>query len=335
MHLDRSRVATSQYRMGHCLILLLFVSIIFSFSFVSVYAEEEIPTPESSKGVTTVVEADKENCLECHTSKKETKVSKLIREKPSPFINRKAYLETAHFEQACTDCHIGYTNAVERRVRTQFGKLEYKVSHTEEEFKNYAKEANEACGREDCHPGPQRDFLRGSHSQQIAKTEEELPTCTTCHNFHYIPDFLKKTKEGKVKISAKTKIDFSEQICGSCHREALETYEGNYHYKALKLGNAEAPMCDDCHGGHKAKPLKAGTADAVVACKKCHDDANKNFTLYIVHLDPISREAPPEVLYVNLFYLGLTILIVCMGVLHTTVLSFRRRAERRAKESRR
>lgn len=314
--------------------LAILFALILTLTAVPSYAftEEPEPSPESSKGVTIKVPADRDNCLECHTQKKQVKISVLLREKPSNFISPKAYLETSHAKVACTDCHKGYTKAERRRVPARFGKIEYKTIHSEQEYRNYAQVANAACGDPKCHPGPQKDYLRGSHSQKLVKSTAELPTCTTCHNFHYIPSFLKKDKSGKKKVPAKTKIEFSVSVCGSCHRKELDEYSGNYHFKALRLGNQEAPMCDDCHGGHQASPLKAGTGDAVVACKKCHEHANTSFTKYVVHLDPVSREAPPEVLYVNLFYVVLTSLVVSMVVMHTTVLWVRRRGERRAKE---
>lgn len=296
-------------------------------------AEQE-PSPEVSKGKPNIVKADKDDCLKCHVLNKQIAVSELTKERASNFISPDAYLKTAHGKTACTDCHVGYKPAEKRRVKAKFSRsTELKYTHTESEYRNYTQNANQACGATKCHPRQQKDYLRGSHSTKLAKaTEEDLPLCTTCHGFHYIPNFLKKTKTGQKKISAQTKIEFAELVCGSCHRKEYDLYTGNYHYKALRLGNPDAPMCGDCHEGHKAKPLKAGTADAVVACKKCHKEANKNFTLYVVHLDPVSKTAPPEVLYVNLFYLVLTVLIISMASLHTVILHYRRKAEKRAKE---
>jgi hypothetical protein len=314
-------------------ILILSLCVGFALTSSSYAADEPEPSPESSKGKPNIVKADKDDCLKCHVMSKKIKVSELLKEQPSNFISPEAYIETAHGKTACTDCHTGYKPAEKRRIKSKFSRsTELKYSHTESEYRNYTQTANQACGAPKCHPKPQKDYLRGSHSTRLAKGTEDLPLCTTCHGFHYMTSFLKKTKGGQKKISAATKIEFSQMVCGSCHRKEYDLYTGNYHYKALRLGNANAPMCDDCHGGHKAKPLKAGTADAVVACKKCHKDANKNFSLYVVHLDPVSKTAPPEVLYVNLFYLVLTALIISMATLHTIILHYRRKAEKRAKE---
>ncbi len=281
---------------------------------------------------TFVVTADKENCLECHTAKTKIQIDVASKEKPSTFLSPQLILETAHANLACTDCHKGHTRAMERRSISRFGKSEVKVLHSEQEYRNYTQVATEACGDPNCHKKEQEEFLAGAHSQRIAKTDKDLPTCTTCHNFHYIPRLFNDKNGKPLKISAEMKINVAVALCGSCHIEALTTYTGNYHYKALRLGNREAPMCYDCHDGHKSTPLQSGTPEAVQNCKKCHDKASKDFTKYIVHLDPVALTAPPEVLYTNFFYTVLIVLIMSMVTLHTLIQGSRKRKERRAEE---
>ncbi len=281
---------------------------------------------------TIKVPADKDNCLECHTAKKKLQFTDISREKPSTYLSPELILKTAHAKLACTDCHKGYTRAIMRRSISRFGKVEVKELHSEQEYRNYTQVATEACGDPKCHKKEQEEFLSGSHSTKITKTEKDLPTCTTCHNFHYIPHLFTDEKGKTIKISAELKIQVAVQLCGSCHVSSLDTYTGNYHYKALRLGNANAPMCYDCHDGHKSVPLKAGTKEAVRNCKKCHKNANKEFTQYVVHLDPVALTAPPEVLYTNLFYTSLVALVLVVVGLHTTIQWTRKRREHRLKE---
>lgn len=275
---------------------------------------------------------DKENCLECHTAKKKVQFSEVSGEKPSTYLSPELILNTAHAKLACTNCHKGYTRAQKRRSISQFGKVEIKVLHSEEEYRNYTQVATEACGDQKCHKKEQQEFLSGSHSTRITKTDKDLPTCTTCHNFHYIPRLFNDKKGKPLKISADLKIEIAVQLCGGCHVDALNTYTGNYHYKALRLGNPDAPMCYDCHDGHKSTPLKSGTAEAVKNCKKCHPNANKEFTQYVVHLDPVALSAPPEVLYTNLFYTSLVVLVLVVVGMHTTIQWTRKRREHRIQE---
>lgn len=278
------------------------------------------------------VPADKENCLECHTAKKKIQFTDISSEKPSTFLSPELILKTAHAKLACTDCHKGYTRAIMRRSISRFGKVEVKELHSEQEYRNYTQVATEACGDPKCHKKEQAEFLAGSHSTKITKTEKDLPTCTTCHNFHYIPRLFNDEHGKPRKISAELKIDVAVKLCGSCLITDLDTYAGNYHYKALRLGNANAPMCYDCHDGHKSTPLKSGTKEAVKNCKKCHPNANKEFTQYVVHLDPIALTAPPEVLYTNLFYTSLVVVVLVVVGLHTTIQWTRKRRERILKE---
>lgn len=281
---------------------------------------------------TIKVPADKENCLECHTAKKKLQFTEISREKPSTYLSPELILKTAHAKLACTDCHKGYTRAIMRRSISRFGKVEVKKLHSEQEYRNYTQVATEACGGPKCHKKEQEEFLAGSHSTRITKTDKDLPTCTTCHNFHYIPHLFTDEKGKALMISSKLKIDVAVQICGSCHVSSLDTYTGNYHYKALRLGNTKAPMCYDCHDGHNSIPLKAGTKEAVKNCKKCHPNANKEFTQYVVHLDPLAVTAPPEVLFTNLFYTSLVVLVLVVVGLHTTIQWTRKRRERKLEE---
>lgn len=278
---------------------------------------------------TIKVPADKDNCLECHTAKKKVQFSETSREKPSTYLSPELILKTAHAKLACTDCHKGYTRAIMRRSVSRFGKIEVKQLHSEQEYRNYTQVATEACGDPKCHKKEQEEFLAGSHSTKITKTDKDLPTCTTCHNFHYIPQLFTDKNGKPIKLSAELKINIAVQLCGSCHVTSLETYTGNYHYKALRLGNANAPMCYDCHDGHKSTPLKAGTKEAVKNCKKCHSNANIQLTKYIVHLDPIAITAPPEVLYTNIFYTSLVVLVLVVVGLHTMIQWTRKRRERK------
>jgi hypothetical protein len=219
-----------------------------------------------------------------------------------------------------------------RRSISRFGKVEVKELHSEQEYRNYTQVATEACGDPKCHKKEQAEFLAGSHSTRITKTDKDLPTCTTCHNFHYIPHLFTDEHGKKIKLSAELKITVAVQLCGSCHVSSLDTYTGNYHYKALRLGDANAPMCYDCHDGHKSVRLTPGTKEAVKNCKDCHPNANKEFTKYVVHLDPVALTAPPEVLYTNLFYTSLVILVLVVVGLHTTIQWTRKRRERRLQQ---
>lgn len=311
--------------------LLLLFAVFAGFSLLSLYTSTSASAATREQR-TIKVPADKENCLECHTAKKKIQFTEVSREKPSTYLSPELILKTAHAKLACTDCHKGYTRAITRRSMSRFGKVEVKELHSEKEYRNYTQVATEACGNPKCHKKEQEEFLAGSHSTRITKTDKDLPTCTTCHNFHYIPHLFTDEKGKALKISSKLKIDVALQICGSCHVSSLDTYTGNYHYKALRLGNAKAPMCYDCHDGHTSAPLQAGTKEAVKNCKKCHPNANKEFTQYVVHLDPLAVTAPPEVLFANLFYTSLVVLVLVVVGLHTTIQWTRKRRERKLEE---
>ena len=327
IHQKPGNVGLQDYKKTHvaffflCLLSIILTSV---FTGVQAYAAEQKEP--------VVVPADKEKCLDCHTAKRKLKMDTVGKEKPSTYLSPELILETAHANLSCVDCHKGYKTAVERRNVSRFGKSAVKVLHSEEEYRNYTQVATEACGDSDCHEKEQKDFLAGSHSLLVVKTDRDLPTCTTCHNFHYIPRLFKDKNGKPMKISAELKVEIAVSLCGSCHINELNTYTGNYHFKALRLGSPDAPMCYDCHGGHISTPLKSGTKDAVASCKKCHEHASIDFTRYVVHLNPVSLTAPAEVLYSNAFYSILVALVLVVATLHTLIQGSRKRTERRIKE---
>ncbi len=65
--------------------------------------------------------------------------------------------------------------------------------------------------------------------------------------------------------------------CGDCHSDIEEEYMTSLHAKALKDGDPEAPLCQDCHGNHYIRPASDKESimqhrNIVHMCEKCHAD---------------------------------------------------------------
>ena len=63
--------------------------------------------------------------------------------------------------------------------------------------------------------------------------------------------------------------------CGNCHEDAVKTYTGTAHAKALAKGQGMAAHCHDCHGTHDIKRSKdpasrTAFANIEATCGACH-----------------------------------------------------------------
>ncbi|MCJ7487083.1 MAG: NapC/NirT family cytochrome c [Candidatus Aminicenantes bacterium] len=88
--------------------------------------------------------------------------------------------------------------------------------------------------------------------------------CTDCHGVHNIQGV------GTVHLPAK-----DPATCGKCHRLVLEEYSRSIHGREALKGNADVPLCVDCHGEHTvaaAASTQAPTSKAHVpdTCSACH-----------------------------------------------------------------
>jgi len=86
--------------------------------------------------------------------------------------------------------------------------------------------------------------------------------CTDCHSDVSVD---KLPHPEKLKPAA----------CGSCHEEAVKTYTGTAHAKALAKGQGMAAHCHDCHGTHDIKrskdpASKTAFANIEATCGACH-----------------------------------------------------------------
>lgn len=137
---------------------------------------------------------------------------------------------------------------------------------------------------------------------------QELKKCSICHGK---PDFKKVLENGKVVSLYVDEAELANSVhagrrCEECHRDIVEIphrgsiqrvdctrchYEGNpvgapdtslyqdyrlsVHGQAVAAGNQNAPVCQDCHGGHgvhKATDVTSNVNRLHVAetCGRCH-----------------------------------------------------------------
>ncbi|MBN2288759.1 MAG: cytochrome c3 family protein [Candidatus Glassbacteria bacterium] len=108
-------------------------------------------------------------------------------------------------------------------------------------------------------------YLNSAHGQALEKRGLIVSaTCSSCHGSH--------------KISPLTEFDLQiPKICGNCHGPIYHDYLQGVHGSEYLQGNADVPICTDCHGEHnilgpdnpesRVNPRQVGAV-----CSRCHED---------------------------------------------------------------
>ncbi|MHB8835733.1 MAG: cytochrome c3 family protein [Candidatus Methylomirabilia bacterium] len=189
------------------------------------------------------------------------------------------------------------------------------LPHTDPKSRINYKNIRTTCGV--CHTGVLEQFDQSVHGKALVSgatlpSGKGAPTCIVCHHSHSIT----RITEEDWKLHNLVE-------CGNCHSDRINTYRETYHGQVTSLGYAKVARCSDCHGSHNILPesdpkstLAAG-ANKVQTCRKCHPQANENFTKYMPHGDHKDREKYPILFYT--FYLMTALLFGTFGFfgLHT------------------
>jgi formate dehydrogenase gamma subunit len=150
--------------------------------------------------------------------------------------------DSAHAAVACSSCHQKH-----------------------EEYPHPENTPKPQCST--CHAAVVQDYERSEHAAQIRQGQGSAPECSTCHG---------DVHEAKRALT----IEFHRSVpdtCGMCHVKEAEQYQKSVHGKAVAAGVRDAPVCSDCHGGHRV--LKAKDPNSTVfpgsvpdTCGHCHGD---------------------------------------------------------------
>jgi len=180
----------------------------------------------------------------------------------------------------------------------------------------HPKNIAQTCSQ--CHRGINQKYKVSIHSPEYNKqTEEDLPACNACHSSH--------------TIKRVDKDDFRQGMidqCGKCHEKLTESYFKTYHGKVHKFGPGKTAECHDCHGSHSILPPGNSLStlskyNIVETCKKCHPDANRNFTRYLTHADHRDRKNYPVVYWTWFLMTALLVSVLIAFILHTILWFFR------------
>lgn len=192
------------------------------------------------------------------------------------YLDVERFQRSAHGSLSCVECHDDIKTDDPTAPHPDTAKLPQEAT---------ALYAYESC--QDCHPQEYAAYEEGVHAEAMANPEgieldAQPPACGHCHSAHY--------------ATAETRAELLESVgetCGSCHPDALETYERNYHGKAAILGYEVTATCTDCHGAHKVLALLQ-TGESMAACRRCHTQADASFASYRIHAHETLNPDPDD-----------------------------------------
>jgi len=195
------------------------------------------------------------NCANCHEDAQE-----IFDES----VHGIATSQDLDFAASCVDCH---------------GKLDI-LSLDESESKSNRLNLAKTCGT--CHSKPEisqllgkrnsnpsSDYMESVHGQRLSDDPEaDVATCMDCHGSHAIyPTIDSRSSTNKFNIP---------KTCGQCHEKDMSHYFSSIHWKSLKRGRYESPVCNDCHGEHDIRSVHDAEAatnpvlQSTRLCASCH-----------------------------------------------------------------
>lgn len=220
-----------------------------------------------------------------------------------------SYLESAHgrgllgsglvVSASCIDCHTAHSALPEDNPASSVNPA--RITAT--------------CGT--CHKGIEEEFRTSVHWPDNVVTNEELPTCESCHSSHEI-----------TRIDAQGFRMRMMNQCGRCHEDYAETFFETYHGKVTQLGSEGAAKCSDCHGTHKILPSDNPDStlshwNRVQTCATCHPKAHRQFAGYLTHATHHDKDKYPFLFYSFWFMTILLVGTLSFAILHTLAWLYR------------
>jgi cytochrome b subunit of formate dehydrogenase len=116
---------------------------------------------------------------------------------------------------------------------------------------------------------PYEAYKNSIHGQLILEQGlEGAAVCSDCHEPHrQLRKFDPLANIFKANVPS---------TCGQCHGEITKVYERSIHGQAVRAGNFEAPVCNDCHSEHNILPPNDaqskvyGANISKTTCLDCH-----------------------------------------------------------------
>ena len=205
-------------------------------------------------------ELDK-RCLECHSQVAMELLPLQFEdgEEASTYIERDAYVESAHGHLTCDKCH----RKAHPELRSGFA-ISPPPRRKLPSRREYALAMDLECRR--CHEAGGEGATKHVADVLHSVGSDEPPLCADCH----LPHEMKAL--GDTAAGRNVAID---RACAGCHEDIYASFASSVHGAALgENPNPDVPGCTSCHLGHKGggKSLAVQSIRAGRPCMGCHGD---------------------------------------------------------------
>ena len=265
---------------------------------------------QTARGAQKLKDAD---CLACHSDS--TLTQDVNGKTVSLFVDQGKLKHSIHGGMfACVDCHTDVKSPVHETppLKVKCGQChadaQAAYAHSKHAIARLTGAA--AAGCQDCHGGAHE--VMAADDKKSPVNHENIPyTCGRCHGQKFLMEsrgqsaqpFIsyqesvhgQATEKGSQKAAVCTDCHGAHEIltandakspiykfnvpatCGKCHTDVDNTFMKSIHGQALTRGNAQAPVCTDCHGIHSIKSHadpNSPSADKNVSrdtCARCHE----------------------------------------------------------------
>lgn len=264
-----------------------------------------IVIPLSTTDSRTFAPSDSKACLRCHGMPNFG-----FREKAGAWprdlsVHADSMASGAHRAIACQSCHADvrtwpHPPSAQRRA----------VSCADD------CHATDSTGSPYTHRAVVTAFASSAHRGGLDGTNRDAPTCLGCHQ-----------NDAHSIRPARARVPIAERMamCETCHddaarmhrngvtTEAVASYRRSFHYKAIRFGETNTAVCQDCHTTHGVLPADStrssvarGNVATTCGRSDCHPGARMNFAMSGAnHLDlRIGRS--PILWFEETFFLVLT-----------------------------
>ena len=253
------------------------------------------------------------DCLACHS---DASLTKDVDGKPvSLFVDESKLRHSIHGSMfSCVDCHKDVKSLVHettpQKVSCAQCHADAQEAYAHSTHSIARKSGAPAAGCQDCHGGAHEVMAADDPKSPVS--HENIPyTCGRCHGQRFLMEsrgesaqpFIsyqesvhgRATEKGSQKAAVCTDCHGAHEIlaannskspiykfnvpatCGKCHADIDNTFMQSIHGQAIARGNAQAPVCTDCHGIHSIKSHidpNSPSAEQNVSrdtCARCHE----------------------------------------------------------------
>jgi hypothetical protein len=178
--------------------------------------------------------------------------------------------------------------------------------------------ATDSEGKPYTHSSIVAGFASSVHGKGLGNSNPDAPGCLTCHGGgdpHTIARAAKETSvTSKMKLCVDCHDDPERMARNDLTTDAVESYRRSFHYKAIRFGETNTAVCQDCHTVHGVLPkdsTRSSIADANLpkTCgqSNCHPGAEMNFSMSGANHLGLRIERDPILWFEENFFLALTL----------------------------